>query len=161
MFPEGWMCSIHASFTFTVLDLVMGLLLRLHNLLAVLCIFTTKYLPSHWGITLTQGWTYGCIRTHRHAPSCSNLYLYLRLTRISLYTCSGTHFYTPAHTHIVSQHSGLGVQIKDYGQHWDYTVLSCPSSITGQTHLWPYHLHWWCHAHKEKREDFMSLIFIP
>lgn len=35
LFPQGWMCSIHTkpAFTFTVLDLIMGMLLCLHNLL--------------------------------------------------------------------------------------------------------------------------------
>ncbi len=78
LFPQGRMCSIHTklSFTFTVLDLVMEMLLCLHNLLAKLVVFNPPLnSPSaslgHYTHKRMHIWT------HAHKHSCSNPYLHM------------------------------------------------------------------------------------
>lgn len=64
--------------------------------------------------------------THVHTSSCSNSY-HMWYICINLCTCSDTLTHT-----LYPMCSGLGVQIRDQGQHWDYTVLSSPASTIDQ-----------------------------
>ena len=66
-------------------------------------------------------------RPSTHTPLCSNSHLLHSTIALSprytpLCTCAHTHAVYPM------QRFGLGVQIRDYGQCWDYTVLSSPAS---------------------------------